>query len=154
MKHLSKTLMATFGLLTALTMAPTASASGSSLHLNLPGFSIGVHDDHGHKKYRKRYRNRHHNDSYYRNRYDHRNSDRYYNQRRSNSYYYNNRNSNRYYNNRRNNNNYYSGGRRNNDRRYYNDSRRVEVCPIIGYTPRYDRYRDCYRHKGHYHCSD
>lgn len=153
MKHLSKTLMATLGLLTALATTPVASASGS-LHLNLPGLSIGVHDDHGHKKHRKRYRNRHHNDHYYSNRHERRNSQRYYNQRRSNHYDYNNRRSNRYYNNRRSNNNYYYGGRRNNDRGYYNDSRRVEACPTIGYTPRYDRNRNCYRHKGHFHCSD
>ena len=162
MKHFTKTLMAAFGLITAVAMAPTASASGSSLHLNLPGISIGVHDGHGNKKYRNRHRSRHHNSSHYRDDYyrdkryrhrDDRRSKRYYNQRRNNDYYYSDRKSKRYYNTRRYNDNYYYGGRGNNDRRYYNDSRYVEVCPVEGYSRNYNRNRSCYKHKGHFHCS-
>lgn len=141
MKHLSKTLIATVGLLSALLTAPIASAG--SVHLNLPGISIGVHDGHRYKD--NRYRSHRSNDRRY---YKKRKYQRHYD---NNDYYYDRSSRNSKYDRRYNNNNYY-GGNSNYDRRDYR-SNRSQVCPTRGYTPRYDRNRNCYKHKGHFHCS-
>ena len=157
MKHFSKTLVAALGLLTVVAMAPTTASASGNLHLNLPGLSIGLHDnDHGHKKHRKRYRNKHYRDNHYS--HDDRRHDRYYNQRRNHRHYYNDRRDRRYYNNHRSYNDYYYSSRRNNDRRYSNrsysnNSRRGDVCPMEGYSRNYNRNLNCYKHKGHFHCS-
>jgi len=151
MKLSAKHLLAAFSMLTVMAIAPTSAFAGGSVHLDVPGFSIGVHDDH---KYRKRHR------KHYRSRYY---DDRRYERRHR-------RNSNDYYNRRYYNDNYYSSGRRHYrdsyrnydrryDRRYDRNSydrrydRRAEICPIDGYSARYDRNRSCYEHKDHYHCS-
>lgn len=145
MKLSTKHLFATLSLLTALTLAPTSAFAKGSVHVDIPGLSIGVHDNH-------RSYTRHRNEKrHYREGRDHYYSDRRYKRDRQ---YYNNR----HYNDRRsqskrryNDNNYYSGSRYNN--RYRNDGYRVEVCPIDGYSRYYDRSSNCYEHKGHYHCS-
>lgn len=147
MKLSTKHLLAAFSMLTVMTVTPTQALAGGSVHFDGPGFSIGIHDDH---KYRKRHR------KHYRNRY---NNDRRY--ERKQRRHHNDYHSRRYYND-----NYSSGGRRYHrnsnrsydrgyDRRYDRNSydRRAEICPIDGYSARYDRNRNCYEHKGHYHCS-
>ena len=142
MKLSVKHLLATLSMLTVLAVTPTTALAKGSVHIDVPGFSIGVHDDY-----------------YYRNRSYSRKS----NSRRYNNYYNDNRyerrryrqSRNRYYNNRRYNDNYYSGGRQY-DRRYdrgYDNGYRAEVCPIDGYSRYDDRNRNCYEHKGHFHCS-
>ena len=153
MKHFSKTLVAALGLLTVVVMAPTTASASGNLHLNLPGLSIGLHDEHhGHRKHRKRYRNKHYRDNHYsQRRYrDDRHHDRYYNHHR---HYYNDKRDRRYYNNHRSYNDYYYSGRRNNDRSYSNNSRPGDVCPMEGYSRNYNRNLNCYKHKGHFHCS-
>lgn len=141
MKLNAKHLLAIASSIAVLAFAPMSSASaGDSIHIDLPGISIGFHGDH---RYNKRYRNkyyRHYNNDYYRDRrYDrrkYRQSRRYYNNRYNDNYYYYDRRSNRRYNN-----------------GYRYDDYRSNVCPIDGYSSRYDRNRNCYEHKGHYHCS-
>lgn len=148
-KKLSKPLISLFGALLMIALTPSAAyAGGSGITLNLPGLTIGVHDR-DRKRYRQRHHYRHHNDYYYESR--NRRNKRFYNQRHYNDRHYNKR-GNRYYNTRRYNDHYYYGGRGNNDRRYYN-SRRSDVCPINGYSRNYNRSRNCYKHKGHFHCS-
>ena len=154
MKLSAKHLFATLGMLTVLAVTPTTAFADGSVHLDLPGLSIGLHDDHrSYKRHRKHYRNRYDNHRSERRRYrqnrDHRYSDRHY---RSGQRYNNDR---RYYSDRRYNDNYYSERRSNrrSNNNYRNDSYRVEVCPIDGYSRGYDRNRNCYEHKGHFHCS-
>lgn len=142
MKPFHKHFIAAFGLITVLAVAPTSAFARGSVHIDVPGFSIGIHDDHGYK-----HRKRHHRK--YRKRYS---NDRYYDDRRYRKRYYNNRRYNERRYKRRYNDNYYYSGRRNN-RGYYNDRYRAEVCPTDGYSRYYDRNRNCYEHKGHYHCS-
>lgn len=152
-------LASAFGLL-GIALTPVTAQAGGSLHLDLPGISIGVHDhQYKKKRYRRVYRNNRGHRSRHRNyRNDHYYDDykpRRYERRRSNRYYYNRGYNNRYndrYNYRYNNgynNDYYYGGRSN---RNYNN-RRVEVCPINGYSPYYDDNLRCTRHKDHFHCS-
>ena len=153
MKHFSKTVIAALGLLTVVAMAPTTASASGNLHLNLPGLSIGLHDnDHGHKQHRKRYRNKHYRDNHYSQR-RYRDDRRHYNQHHHNRHYYDDRRDRRYYNNHRSYNDYYYSGRRNNDRRYSNNARRGDVCPMEGYSRNYNRNLNCYKHKGHFHCS-
>jgi len=140
MKLFSKHLVAAFSLITVIAMTPTSAFARGSIHIDVPGFSIGVHNDRGYRSRGHRH-SRKYNRRYY-------NSNRRYKKRYYNSRRYNNRR----YNNRRYNDNYYSGGRGYN-RGYYNDSYRAEVCPIDGYSRYYDRNQNCYEHKGHYHCS-
>ncbi len=129
--------------LIGLLSAPSTAQAGGSVHLNLPGLSIGVHDDHHYKK--KRYR-RHYRDRYYYD--DHWRKKRYYKKRHYKKRYYNR--------------DYY--GSRYDRRRYYNDDyyyggrssrydRRRNYCPDPGYSSYDNDNLDCYRHKGHYHCS-
>ncbi|MFT6407646.1 MAG: hypothetical protein ACJAQ6_001059 [Arenicella sp.] len=152
MKLSAKHLFATLGMATVMVVAPTSAAAKGSIHLDLPSLSIGLHDDHrSHKRHRK-HQNKHYR-SHYNDHYDNRRYERRHHRRDRN----------RYYNNHRYNDNYSSGRQYNqrHDRRhnsypndsYRNDSYRAEVCPIDGYSRYYDRGRNCYQHKGHFHCS-
>ncbi len=119
----------------ALTVAavPGTASAGGSIHLDIPGFSIGFHDDH---RYRKRHRHYKSHKRYKRYKRHYRNHDSYdYYPRRSYRYYDGYR-SNRY------------------DRRRYRDRDRYESCPTPGYSSRYYRDRGCYSHGDHYHCDD
>lgn len=115
-----------FGLVVAAT--PGTANAGGSVHLHVPGFSIGYYDDHYHRKHRKRlykrYNHRHYRNHYYYN-------DDYYPRRSYRSY----------------------NGYRNYYRPRYQD-RYYEVCPTPGYSTRYYRGRGCYSHGDHYHCDD
>jgi len=136
MKLLSKHAIAAFGLIFAFVAAPTTASASGRVHIDVPGISIGYYGDHGyrHKKhYKRKYRNNYYNDYRY--------NKRRYNKRR--------------YDNRRYRNNYYYGGSRYNNRydnRYNSRDRYYERCPIAGFSLRIDDRRDCYEHKGHYHC--
>ncbi len=136
MKQIAKYSIATFSAALMMALAPTTATAGGSVHIDVPGFSIGVHDDHRYR-YKRKYRHRrdHYND-YYRDSHD--------------DYYRERRRARRYERKRRNYDNYYYGGRD----RYYDRPRRVEVCPTYGYSRYYLRDRGCYRHKNHFHCSD
>lgn len=144
---------AIIGILTFVGIPTNAKASGGSVHIDLPGLSIGFHDDHYKKKrYRKQYRDRrsYRDRGYYRDR-GHYRGRHYYNERRAHRR--DHRRHDRYYNNRRYNDRYYYSGRsdRRDRNRYYQG--RSQICPVAGYSPYYDRGLNCYRHKGHYHCS-
>ncbi len=150
MKLSAKHLLATLSMLTVMAVTPTSAHAGGGVYFDGPGFSIGIHDDHKYRKrHRKHYRNRYYNDRRHDRRHRRHHND-YYERRYYNDNYYSGsrsyRNSNRY------SNRYYD---RRYDRRYDRNSydRRVEICPIDGYSTRYDRNRSCYEHKGHYHCS-
>lgn len=137
-----------FGLaISAALVPPTASAKGS-IHLDIPGISIGYHTNHYRNGYRqKRHYNNHHR---YNPRYNYYNK-RYYNRNyRNQDYGYSGRN---YRNNDR---SYY--GRGYNDHRYSNRSRnrnyqRNDYCPDPGYSEYAYRDQSCYSHGDHYHCS-
>ncbi len=137
----AKHLFATLSLLTALAVTPSTASAGDSVHISVPGLSIGFHDVH-------------HSDRYYRKKH-YRSKNYYYDDRRYERRKYR-KSRKRYYNKRRYNNNYYYNDRRY-DRGYSNgyryDNYRSNVCPIDGYSRYYDRDRNCYEHKGHYHCS-
>jgi hypothetical protein len=159
MKLSAKHLIATLGMFTVIVVTPTSAFARGSVHLDLPGLSIGVHDDHrsnrGHRKHHRKHYNNHrsrHNDYYDNRRYDNHRYERR-DHRRSHK---------RHYKNRRYNDNYYSSGRYNNQRydrrdnnyrndRYRNDRLRVEICPIDGYSRYYQQGRNGYQHKDHYH---
>lgn len=147
MKLSAKHLFATFSILTALVVAPTSAIAGDKVYISVPGISIGFHGDHhSNKRYRKQYSKKRYNNS---------------NRRYNNNYYSNSRSSNynRGYNNydRSYSNNYDRSYNNNYDRsynnNYRNDGYRGSVCPIDGYSQNYDRNRNCYEHKGHFHCS-
>jgi len=117
-----------------LSVVPTSASAGGSVHINVPGFSIGYHGDYyGRKHYRKNYNRAKRSHRYYRNQYRDRD---YYNYRPRRSY------------------NYYYDGYRSRDRyrsRYRND---YDYCPTPGFSVRYYRNRGCYSHGDHYHCDD
>jgi len=139
MKLFNKLSASALGLVLLLALAPGTAMARGGLYLDLPGLSIGVHNSHGSKyRHRKSYRR-----DYRHNYYDDRYRSRRYDRRRDRQRYYNNGY----------NDNYYYGGRRSN--RYYNYSRprRVEVCPLAGYSPYYLSDGECTKHKGHYHCN-
>lgn len=123
-----------------LALAPTPASAGGKLHIDLPGISIGVHDDHYYGK-KKRYRKVYKNDHYYNG---HRKYKRKkYHKRYRNDYYYGNRYYDDYY---------YEKPRRYYQRRQYRE-RRAPICPAAGYSPYYNDNLSCYRHKDHFHCS-
>lgn len=148
----------------ALVALPTTATARGSVHVDIPGLSIGIHDDRYKKKrHRRVYKNRHRNNHYNNDHYydDHRyhkkkyrkkhyHKKRYYNDGYYKKKYHKKRGR---YNNHHNgydnsyDNDYYYGGRSN---RY---DRRTEICPINGYSPYYNDNLNCYRHKGHFHCS-
>ncbi len=159
--------------LVSMVVIPATSQASGSLHLDLPGLSIGLHDDthyrHVNKKSSRHDRRRSSKSKqyYYGNRYDRKyrnNSSRYNNRYYDKPYYnkpnynksYNNGYNNRYYKKRYYNNRYnnYNGGR-SNQYRYRNSYRnnRAQACPEPGYYPYYNDKLNCYKHKGHFHCS-
>lgn len=134
MKHLAKLSVAGFCAVMIVALTPSTAQARGSVHIDIPGISIGVHDDHRYRHKRKYRQRRDHYNSRYRDR-----RDNYYRERRK-SRRDNRRN--RY------SNDYYYGGGNN----YYERPRRTQVCPTYGYSRYYVRDRGCYRHKGHYHC--
>jgi hypothetical protein len=157
----AKHLFATLGMVTVMVVTPTSASAKGSIYLDWPSISIGLYDDHrSHKRYRthqnKHYRSRY-NDHYdnrrYEKRHHRRDRNRYYNSHR---YDYNS--SDRYDNRRydRRNNSYRNDSYRNDS--YRNDSYRNRgyqgaLCQIDGLSRHSDRGRNCYPHKGHFHCS-
>ena len=141
MKLSVKNLFATLGLLTVLAIAPST-VSANDIHISVQGLNVGFHgDNYSRKKYRKR------NKQYYNKRYyskKHYNNNNYSNGRYYNDY---NRDYNRSYNN-----SYIDNDYRNNN--YRSNNYNSQVCPVNGYSSYYDKSRDCYEHKGHFHCSD
>ena len=105
MKFLSlRKALVPFGILTCVALAPTSASAKGSVHINVPGISIGFYDGHHRhykKKYRHRHRYRHHHNNYY-----------YYDYRPSYGYGYR----------------LYDRGYR-----YYRPSYRRPYCPIRGY---------------------
>jgi len=138
MKQLAKYSIAAFSTALIMALAPNTASAGGSLHLDLPGISIGVYDDHRYR-YKRKYRHS--------KRYGHRYNDGYY---RDRGYYRERRRARRSERRQRYSNDYYYGGRD----RYYDRPRRAERCPAYGYSRYYVRDRGCYKHKDHYHCSD
>ncbi|MFT5574115.1 MAG: hypothetical protein ACI9FR_003052 [Cryomorphaceae bacterium] len=157
MKLLKKHSLALMGIVFLVAAVPSNSHAKGSVHLDVPGFSIGWHDNN------RNYRNNHYKSGrrhYNHNSYDRKHYDRKRYDRRYNDYYrddyrnrkHHNRNNNHYDNNRYYD-DYYSGGQRNNSRNsYYDRPNVVAICPIGGYARYRDRNRSCYQHKGHYHC--
>lgn len=161
---LSKTsgVFALLSMFIAFTALPSTAAARSSVHIDLPHFSVGFHDNNHGKKYRKSHGNRHYNN----NSYGSRHSNRHYKKRHHNNNYYggsynsgsynnhyNGHSSygykNRYYKPR---NNYYN---RSYNRSYSrNDNRNYGggYCPTPGYSSNYYRDSGCYSHGDHYHC--
>jgi hypothetical protein len=146
MKLSAKHLFATLGMFTVIAVTPTSAFAKGSVHFDLPGLSIGVHDDHrSNRRHRKHYNNNHR--SRYNDHYDNRRYERRHHRREHK----------RHYNKRHYNDNYNSRGRhdsqrydrRNNSHR--SDSYRVEVCPIDGYSRYFQQGRRGYQHKDHYH---
>jgi hypothetical protein len=146
MKLSAKHLFATLGMFTVIAVTPTSAFAKGSVHFDLPGLSIGVHDDHrSNSRHRKHYNNNHR--SRYNDHYDNRRYERRHHRREHK----------RHYNKRHYNDNYNSRGRhdsqrydrRNNSHR--SDSYRVEVCPIDGYSRYFQQGRRGYQHKDHYH---
>lgn len=120
----------------SVAVVPTTASAAPSIHLDLPGLSIGLHDHHN-RHYRKRYK-RHHK-RYYKDRYRH--YDNHYPRRSYRYYDYGNR--------------YYDGGRSNRSpRRYYDRHDRYDRCPTPGYSSYYYRNGGCYSHGDHYHCEN
>ena len=125
---------AIFSMVAMLAAVPSTASARGSIHLDLPHFSVGFHDD-GHRSYRKQ---RKHQRKHYRK---HRRND-YNNHRRS---YYNKR--------------YYDNGYNTSyrsDRRYrnnYNPPRYSDnYCPTYNYSKNYYRNDGCTPHADHYHC--
>ena len=125
-----------FGLATSMAIVPTTASAKGSVHIDIPGISIGYYDNHYRKSYRQK---RHYN--------NHRRHNRYYNKRYYNDSYRGNGYSKRNY--------------RSNDRGYdrsYNDRprsrsyNRGNYCPIAGYSVNAYRDQSCYSHGDHYHC--
>lgn len=131
MKTFTRFSMAGAGLIALLLLVPGTAAAKGSVHIDIPGLSIGVHDDH-YRHHRKHYRgDRHHKKRHYRKR--HRQSYYY------DPYYYDPYYSNQYD---------YRSGRRDYRSRY------APRCPTAGFSEYYLRNRDCYRHKDHFHCGN
>ena len=145
MKLSAKHLFAALGMFTAIVVTPTSALAQGSLHLDLPGLRIGVHDDHRYDRRHRKHHRKHHR-KYYNNNYRSRHNDYYDDYRYERRHH--RRNHKRHYNNRRYNDNYYSGGRYND---YRNDRITVEICPIAGYSRYYQQGRKGYQHKDHYH---
>ena len=164
MKILTKQTVAALGLVLLVGIAPNSAHAKGSLHLELPGLSIGLHDNDrryrsSRRHYNRNYHNNHHDEYRGRDRRYHkkyRHHKRYYknhhnghhNNNYSNKRYnrYDNRYDNQY------NDNYYYGGQSNRNDGYYNQSQRAQICPTAGYSRYRDRNRSCYQHKDHYHC--
>ena len=128
--------IAAFGLLTVIALVPTTASARSSVHVDIPGFSIGFHD---------------------RNRYGWRQNRRHSNRhsRRNHSYDYGHRNYGSGYYDR----SYRGYGYAPRSYRGYGNAPRSgyygrDVCPIAGYSPYGYRDRGCYAHKDHFHCND
>ncbi|RBP53459.1 hypothetical protein [Arenicella xantha] len=132
MKMLSHLSVASLGLILLVGLTPTTAMAKGSLHLDLPGISIGVHDDH-----RKRQHRQHYREKRYQNRHYDRHQSRKYDRRSYRHDSYRNDYSRQYY----------YGGRDNQYR-----SRSSARCPSPGFSEYYYRNRDCYRHKDHFHC--
>lgn len=147
MKLLKKPAIALFGIVLLVAAGPNTAHAKSSVYVNVPGFSIGWHDND------RRYRKRHYRNS--RGHYD-RHNDNYYDRgHRSRKYrkHHNRRYDDRQYNNGYSYDNYRSGGQRYYPRdNYYNSPRVADICPVAGYNRYRDRNRSCYQHKDHYHC--
>lgn len=138
MKLFTKFSAAALGLTLLFAMTPGTAMAGGSVHIDIPGLSLGVHDGHRSKyRHKKRYHKRHYND-YYDNDY----RSRRYERRRDRERYYNSYND-----------DYYYSGRRNSRSYNYSRPRRVEVCPRAGYSRYYLRDSECSSHKGHFHCT-
>lgn len=141
MKLLNTHAFVLFGVVLLVAAVPNSAHARSSVHIDVPGFSIGWYDQDRH--YRKRHHrpSRHHYDRYYDNYYydeyrprrHHRKHKRYHKKYYNNHYYHDNRS-------------YYPRDR------YYDRPRVVEICPTAGYSRYRDRNRSCYQHKDHYHC--
>jgi len=118
MKLFNKISISALSAVMLLALTPATSMARGSVHIDIPGLSIGVHDGYRGKHKHKRY---YRDNSYYKDDY----RSRRYERRRD-------RRSDYYYNNRYDNNNYYSGRK---SKRYYNYSepRRVRICPRTGY---------------------
>ena len=122
-----------------ISAVPNSASARTSIHVDLPHFSIGFQDNHRGKRYRKHQRHHRQHDRYSDRRYDRqydrrsdRRSDRHYD-RRSNDYYsgYG-----------------YSAPRS----RHYTPRYDNDYCPTPGYSSRYYRNQGCYAHGDHYHC--
>tara|TARA_B110000285_G_scaffold229079_1_gene293185 strand:+ start:474 stop:947 length:474 start_codon:yes stop_codon:yes gene_type:complete len=149
---LSKTsgVFAVLSMFITITALPSTAAARSSVHIDLPHFSVGLNDNHHGKGYRNSHRNRHYNKKWHGSRH----SNRHYKKRHhNNSYYGDSYNSGSY-------NNYYNGhSSYGNTRRYYkprnyryNRNYGGEYCPTPGYSSDYYEDRSCYSHGDHYHC--
>ena len=147
MKLVKSTLWA-LGLGFAVVFAATPAQAKGSVHIDLPGFSIGYYDDHygSSRHYNRKYRHgKYYRDKYHHGKYDDRY--RYDRTHRSRSYtrshskgYYNKRYDDRYYN------QPYS---RSYDRSYRQSN---VICPQQGYSRYRIERRYCTPHKDHYHC--
>ena len=138
--------LAVFGLISTIALVTNTASARGSVHVDLPGLSIGYQDNHyrpgrAHKRAHKRaYKRRHHR--------SHRghNYRGYYN--RHNDYNY------RDYGRSQNGYGYYDQGYRSYDYksrgRNYN---RGNYCPTAGYSEYGYRNRNCSRHEDHFHCS-
>ena len=138
-----------FGLLLTVSIAPSSASARSSVHIDLPHFSIGYSGNHHGNNHRSRkYDNRrHHNsrgyDRHYRGKHHYR-SNRYSNHKGYRNY----QPSTRYYDNNSYDRGYSSGYSSRNSRRDYSAS----YCPTDTYSSNYYRNRECYQHADHYHC--
>ena len=165
-KHISqKTRRASRGMRTILLvgisallflLAPASVYAGGGITFHTPNFSFSVHDDHyGKKHHRRIYRDGRRYHDRYRSHRNHRHyyQRHYYRDRYRNNHRYNHRHyyGNRWYNDPRSRDYWYRYNNRNNP--YYNGYRRHQVCPTAGYSPHYVSGLDCYRHKGHFHCT-
>ena len=124
MKNLSIfKVLSVLGFLTAVTATPNYAVARTSVHIDLPGISIGV----ANRQYRDRYNYRYKRNNYQR-------------------YYYSpapSRSIKRTYRN----NNYYQQ-----NRRIYTPSYQSEICPEPGYSPYSYQGHGCRQHYDHYHC--
>lgn len=129
MKNLSivKVLL-TVGVFLGISTVPNYAAARTSVHINLPGISIGVAD----RQYRDRYNHRYHNNYYQRYYYSPAPSRTIKRRTIKRTYRYNN---------------YYQPSQR-----IYTPSYRSEICPEPGYSPYYYQGHGCRQHYDHYHC--
>ncbi|NND81235.1 MAG: hypothetical protein HKN50_02270 [Gammaproteobacteria bacterium] len=116
-----------FGLTTMVALVPATASAKGSVHIDVPGFSIGFHDSHyshgrHYNKHRRHYNK--HRRHHYKHRYWHKRHDYYR----------------------------HDYGYRDRPYRHRYDTYRYDRCPDPGYSRYNYRNRDCYRHKGHYHC--
>ena len=112
----------------SVSLVPNTASAKSSVHIALPGISIGFND----RYYSNRNNNRYRNNSYRNNSY--RNNSYRNNSYRNNSY----RNSNQYY---------YQPSRR-----VYKPSYQSAICPEPGYSANYYDGHGCRQHLDHFHC--